>query len=246
MRIAAVADLHYSKKPGYGLRKLFQSINESADVLVLPGDLTDHGLAEEAQRLAEDLNKYVHIPVLAVFGNHDFGSEQSDAIRRHLQNDAGVIVLDGDATIIDGVGFAGAPGFAGGFDRWALHAWGERTIRDFVQAALEQSLKLESALSQLVEASHRIVLLHYAPIRQTVEGEPLEIFPFLGSSRLEPPLDHFDVTACFHGHAHRGTLSGHTQRGVPVYNVSLPLLRTHYPERPPYFLFTLDRESEQE
>jgi Icc-related predicted phosphoesterase len=174
-----------------------------------------------------------------VLGNHDYESGQEAEVRRAL-TDIGVSVLDGDAVEIEGVGFAGVKGFAGGFGRGALGAWGESTIKAFVHEAIEEALKLESALARLRTAS-RIAVLHYAPIRETVEGEPLEIYPWLGSSRLEEPLGRYEVHAVLHGHAHKGSLQGQTAGGVPVYNVALPLLRDRYPDRPPYMLLEVPR-----
>ena len=140
-------------------------------------------------------------------------------------------ILDGDAVEFHGVGFAGAKGFCGGFGRRALEPWGEPAIKAFVREALDESLKLESALARL-RTKHRIALLHYAPIQATVEGEPPEIFPFLGSSRLEEPINRYEVTAVLHGHAHHGSPEGRTSTNVPVYNVSMSLLRRTFPDRP--------------
>jgi Icc-related predicted phosphoesterase len=140
-------------------------------------------------------------------------------------------VLDGDTTEIRGIGFAGVKGFAGGFGRRALGSWGEPIIKQFVREALDEALKLESSLARLRNGV-LIALLHYSPIQATVEGEPLEIYPFLGCSRLEDPLTRFPVTAVFHGHAHHGRLEGRTRTEVPVYNVSLALMREHSPDHP--------------
>jgi Icc-related predicted phosphoesterase len=150
-------------------------------------------------------------------------------------SEAGVHMLDGDSVELAGVGFAGVKGFCGGFGRGALGAWGEATIKQFVRETLDEALKLESALARLKTPS-RIAVLHYAPIRETVEGEPLEIYPFLGSSRLEEPLGRYGVSAVVHGHAHKGSPQGATAAGIPVYNVSLPVLRDAYPDRAPYRL----------
>ena len=145
------------------------------------------------------------------------------------------MLLDGEATEIEGVGFAGVKGFAGGFGRGALGPWGEHAIKVFVQEAVDEALKLESALARL-RTHCRVALLHYAPIRGTVDGEPLEIFPYLGSSRLEEPINRYRVSAVFHGHAHHGTPEGQTTGGVPVYNVAVPLLHKTCPARPPFRL----------
>jgi Icc-related predicted phosphoesterase len=234
VRLAALSDLHYSKSSQGALQSLFNQIADTADVLVLCGDLTDYGLAEEARILAKDLAA-VKIPVVSVLGNHDFEAGEEREIVQIL-TDVGVKMLDGDTWEFRGVGFAGVRGFCGGFGRGALGPWGEKIIKDFVHEAVQESLKLESALARLT-SPQRVVLLHYSPVRATVEGEPLEIFPFLGSSRLEEPLGRFDVTVVFHGHAHKGAPEGRTATGIPVYNVSHSVLKASYPDRPPFRLF---------
>jgi Icc-related predicted phosphoesterase len=239
VRIAAVSDVHYGKHSQGALQPLFTQIAERADVLVLPGDLTDYGLADEARVLARDLTAVVKIPIVAVLGNHDYESDQSQDIADIL-TEAGVHVLDGDAVEVHGVGFAGVKGFAGGFGRGTLGPWGERAIKGFVQEAVNEALKLESALARLKNPT-RLALLHYSPIRATVEGEPLEIFPWLGSSRLEEPLTRFQVSAVVHGHAHKGAPEGKTATGIPVYNVALPVLRTAYPDQPAFRIIEVPR-----
>jgi len=232
VRVAAVSDVHYGKASQGMLLPLFTEIARQAEVLVISGDLTDYGLAEEAKALAKDLTSAVKIPIVAVLGNHDYESGQEGEVSRIL-TDAGVHVLDGDSVELAGVGFAGVKGFAGGFGRGALGAWGESTIKHFVREAVDEALKLESALARL-RTPARIAVLHYAPIRETVEGEPLEIYPWLGSSRLEEPLARYQVHAVVHGHAHKGSPQGKTAQGIPVYNVALPVLKEHYPDRPPF------------
>jgi Icc-related predicted phosphoesterase len=230
VKIAALADLHYGKSVQGALQPLFTRMAAAADILVLCGDLTDYGIPDEARLLARDLSTSVKIPIVAVLGNHDFEAGRQDEIRQVLL-DAGAHVLDGDTCEVEGIGFAGVKGFAGGFGRGALGPWGEQIVKDFVHEAVNEALKLESALARL-RNEVRIALLHYSPVRTTVEGEPLEIFPYLGSSRLEEPLTRYPVTAVFHGHAHHGRLEGRTRTEVPVYNVSLPLLRQHTPDEP--------------
>jgi Icc-related predicted phosphoesterase len=232
VRVGAVGDLHYRRMSQGELLAILGQVARNCDVLLLAGDLTDGGVAEEAQLLARDLAAAVKIPVLAVLGNHDFENEAAGEVARIL-TDAGVVVLDGDAHEIQGIGFAGVKGFAGGFGKHALGSWGEPVVKHFVKEALDEALKLEKALARL-RTRQRIALLHYAPIQGTVEGEPREIYPYLGSSRLEEPLSRYPVTAVFHGHAHRGVAEATTASGVPVYNVSLPLLRRLFPERPPF------------
>jgi Icc-related predicted phosphoesterase len=230
VRIAALGDIHYGRNATPGaLQPIFSQINESADILVLCGDLTDYGLVEEARALAREM-AVVKIPMVGVLGNHDLESSQQDDLRAIL-TDSGVTFLDGESTEILNIGFAGIKGFAGGFGRRALGPWGENIIKQFVREAVDEALKLESALARL-RNERRIAILHYSPIQATVEGEPLEIFPFLGCSRLEEPLGRYPVTAVFHGHAHHGQPEGRTARNVPVYNVSMSLMREVFPDRP--------------
>jgi Icc-related predicted phosphoesterase len=239
VRIAAMSDVHYSRTSAGTLQTVFQQVTESADLLVLCGDLTDYGLAEEARVLAKDLTSALKIPAVGVLGNHDFEAGEEGEIVKIL-TDAGVRLLDGDSFEFHGIGFAGVRGFCGGFGRGALGAWGEPIIKQFVHEALQEVLKLESALARL-KTEHRIALIHYAPVRETVEGEPLEIYPFLGSSRFEEPLTRYSVSAVFHGHAHRGSPEGRTSSGIPVFNVCLPLLKALYPDRPPFRVFEVPR-----
>ena len=237
VRVAAVSDIHYNRTSHGAQQRLFAQITETADVLVLAGDLTDFGLAEEARVLAKDLTATLKIPAVGVLGNHDYEAGEEKEITKIL-TDAGVRMLDGDTYEIHGVGFAGVRGFCGGFGRGALGAWGEPVIKAFVHEAITESLKLESALARL-KTEHRIAIIHYAPIRETVEGEALEIYPFLGSSRLEEPLSRYEVSAVFHGHAHRGALEAKTSKGIPVYNVCMPLMQQRRPDRPPFRIVEL-------
>ena len=234
VRVAAIADLHCSKTSQGAFQPLFAKIAESADVLLVAGDLTDYGLPDEARVLARELAP-IHLPVIAVLGNHDLESGKSDEVRQIL-TDAGVVVLDGDAYETHGIGIAGIKGFGGGFGPRALGPWGEATIKQFVREAVDEALKLEAALARL-RTRHLFALLHYSPIQQTVEGEPLEIYPFLGSSRLEEPINRYPVSLVLHGHAHRGQLQGATTSGVPVYNVSMALLTRSFADRPPFRVF---------
>jgi Icc-related predicted phosphoesterase len=232
LRIAAAGDLHYHNGADGKYRSFFTEVGNTADVLLLCGDIIDYGLTDEARSLIKDISDTAkRIPILAVLGNHEFESGRVDEVSAILK-DGGITVLDGDACEIKGVGFAGVKGFAGGFGSRLLEPWGEPIIKQFVHEAMEEALKLGSALARL-RTSSRIALLHYAPISATAMGEPLEIFPFLGSSRLEEPLNRYGVTAVFHGHAHRGTLEGKTSGGVPVYNVAMKLLEKSYPGRVP-------------
>ena len=226
MRLAAIGDLHVGENARHPYRELFSRVSQEADVLALCGDLTNFGTTREAENLAEDLRACT-IPVVGVLGNHEFECDQAGEVARIL-HEAGVQMLDCEAYEIAGVGFAGCKGFIGGFGRNMLSAFGEPELKAFVQASIDENLKLESSLRML--RSERIaVILHFSPIPETLAGEPLEIFPFLGSSRLAETIDRFeDVRIALHGHAHRGTFEGRTPRGVPVYNVAQPLLRQQF------------------
>jgi Icc-related predicted phosphoesterase len=227
LRIAAVADIHVKKTSQGMMQPLFAKATENADVLLLCGDLTDYGTCEEAKVLAKDITSALRIPAIAVLGNHDLESGKEQEVVQIL-TDAGVTMLDGDSYELHGVGFAGVKGFAGGFGRRALGAWGEKIIKDFVHETINESLKLEAALARL-RTPQKIAVLHYSPIQATVEGEPLEIVAFLGSSRLEDPIDRYRCTVVFHGHAHRGSPEGKTKGGAPVYNVAMPVLAANNP-----------------
>ena len=214
--IAAIGDLHVTESSENRFRDMFAEIAETADVLALCGDLTNFGKTREAEILDEDLRACT-IPMVAVLGNHDYECGQPEEIA-HILHGAGVTMLDDQAVVIEGVGFAGVKGFVGGFGRGELGAFGEPAIKAFVDAAIDEARKLENALRSL-RTERVMAVLHYAPIAATVEGEPLEIFPFLGSSRLADAVDRFDnVKAVVHGHAHRGVYRGATPKGVPVYN----------------------------
>jgi Icc-related predicted phosphoesterase len=238
IRVAAIGDLHCTKSTAGTLRPLFRQVAEAADMLMLCGDLTDYGLPDEARILVDELGP-ARIPIVAVLGNHDFESGKEDEVRRIL-SDGGVHVLDGEAVEVNGIGIAGGKGFAGGYGRRALGPWGENTIKHFVNEAIHEALKLESALAKL-RTEQRIALLHYSPIEATVQGEPPEIFAFLGTSRLEEPLIRYPVDVVFHGHAHRGQPEGKTVNGIPVYNVAKPLLQRTFPDRPPFRIVEIPR-----
>ena len=240
VRFAAVGDIHCKKDSAGAFRELFAQASDAADALLLCGDLTDYGLPEEARILASELGA-AKVPIVAVLGNHDFESDAQNDVRNILA-DAGVHVLDGEACEIHGVGIAGVKGFAGGYGRATLGSWGERSIKTFVNEAIQEALKLESALAKL-RTPERLAVLHYSPIEATVQGEPIEIFPFLGTSRLEEPLIRYPVSTVLHGHAHRGSPEGRTVNGTPVYNVALPLLKRTYPERPAFRLIELPRHA---
>jgi uncharacterized protein len=222
-RLAAVADLHCRHDQHGRFRELVKMVNGEAEGLVLAGDLTDHGLVDEMKTLAEALTG-LRVPCAAVLGNHDFeGGVVKDLVR--ILAEAKVEVLDGDHAVFDKrLGIAGVKGFAGGFEKAMLQAFGEPVIKAFVQEAVNEALKLEAALAQL-DMEKRVVLMHYAPIAATCDGEDPQLRPYLGTTRLAGPCEAFGATAIFHGHAHHGTLEGRTPNGIPVYNVAMPLLR---------------------
>jgi Icc-related predicted phosphoesterase len=216
LTVAAIGDLHVSEESQNRYAEMFGRISDEADVLALCGDLTNFGKTSEAEILAEDL-RHCTIPIVAVLGNHDFESDAQDEVVAILQ-EAGARMLGEQAMVIEGVGFAGVKGFVGGFGRGELGSFGESAIKTFVDESREEARKLENALRSL-RTERVVAVLHYSPIPETVAGEPLEIYPFLGSSRLAHAVDRFDnVKAVVHGHAHRGTYRGDTPGGVPVYN----------------------------
>lgn len=228
-RVAAVGDIHCGVSDVGLFRDTFADANVKADVLVLAGDMTRRGELSEFKVVAGELAD-VKIPVVAVLGNHDYESNQVAEGVAELTS-RGIHVLDGDGfQLLDQVGFAGVKGYMGGFGRGTLTSFGEPETKAFVSTTLTQVQGLELALRRLATPV-RIVVLHYAPILATVVGEPEIIHPYLGSDRLAEPLDRYECTVAFHGHAHSGTFSGHTTGGVPVFNVSLPLLRRDDPSR---------------
>ncbi|WP_423149623.1 metallophosphoesterase family protein [Rubrolithibacter danxiaensis] len=226
IRIAAVGDIHVRETDKGKWTEYFKEASRQADVLLICGDLTDTGDEGEAQLLSEEL-KACSIPVVGVLGNHDYEKGRHKLIRQIVQND-NVHILDGEAIVIAGVGFAGVKGFGGGFDHHMLSMFGEGAMKAFVQEAVDEALHLDRALARLdqeYENIKKIAVLHYSPIKATVIGEPEQIFPFLGSSRLAEPLSRRNVVAAFHGHAHVGTLEGETSGGVRVFNVAKPILQ---------------------
>lgn len=225
LRVAAVGDLHVGEASEKPYRDLFEQVHQDADVLCLCGDLVNFGKTREVEILIEDL-KLCRIPMVGVLGNHEHECGQPDHVLDMLA-DAGVHMISaGSSHEIQGVGFAGGKGFVGGFGRYMLSAFGESSIKTFVQEAIEDATQIETSIRSL-RTERSVVLLHYAPIVDTVVGEPPEIHAFLGSSRLAVTIDRYEnVKLVVHGHAHRGAPEGATNRGVPVYNVALPVLKT--------------------
>jgi Icc-related predicted phosphoesterase len=226
MRIAATADLHFVPSSPAILHDQLSKVRDEADVLVLAGDLTNYGLPAEMEPLLNAIIR-IRVPTVAVLGNHDYESGLEQELMRMMTAE-GIKVLDGSAYERDGVGFAGTKGFVGGFGRGALTAFGEPEVKTFVRASIDEALKLERGLSQL-RTPKRVVVLHYSPIAETANGEPREIFPFLGSSRLAEVIDRHGADLVVHGHAHHGSLDGKTTAGVPVRNVAITLLQAQNP-----------------
>lgn len=223
IHLAATSDLHCTEDDAERVRALAEAVNRQADALVLCGDLTDHGRLAQARALAEGLS-HLRVPCAAVLGNHDYEDGQASELIGLLEG-AGVRVLDGSSLVLsEGIGIAGAKGFPGGFGRGMLQPFGEDAVKLFVQAAIDEASKLDRALASL-DTGRKLVLLHYAPIVETTQGEPPEIRAFLGNSRLVAPIDKHGAEAVFHGHAHGGCLRASTPSGIPVYNVALPVLR---------------------
>lgn len=216
VRVAAIGDLHFDERSRGGLSELFDHVNREADVLALVGDLTTHGEPEQMKSFLDELAG-VQVPVVAVLGNHDYETGHEDELSAMLA-DADVRVLDGTAVEVEGIGFTGVKGFAGGFGRAALGPFGESLIKEFVQHAVDEALKLERGLHEL-KAEHRVVLTHYAPIVDTLVGEPEQIYAYLGSSRLLAPIETLGADVVLHGHAHHGSYRGTTPSGIPVFNV---------------------------
>jgi Icc-related predicted phosphoesterase len=223
LRVAAIGDLHVMEDSVAPYRELFTEISNSADVLVLCGDLTNFGRTTEAEILAEDIRACT-IPVVGVLGNHDYECGQPEKVSEILHQ-AGMVILDEQAHEIGDVGFAGVKGFLGGFGRGELAPFGEPLVKAFVDEAMNEARKLENQLRTL-RTERNVAVLHYAPVTETIEGEPEAIYQYLGSQRLCDPIDRFDnVKAVFHGHAHHGKFEGRTPRGTPVYNVAQFVLK---------------------
>jgi Icc-related predicted phosphoesterase len=217
VRIAAIADLHCRANSAGTIRPLLEGVEEEADLLILAGDLTDTGLPDEIKVLESELMDLA-LPMVAVLGNHDHESDQAETLVTMLGG-IGICVLDGTVTEINQVGFVGTKGFCGGFDNLFIQPFGERALKAFIQTSLDEAVRLENALAKL-DCPRKVAVLHYAPVKETLAGEPPELYPFLGSSRLANALDRIGVDVIVHGHAHHGAPLGRTPAGIPVYNVS--------------------------
>ncbi|HLY42161.1 MAG TPA: metallophosphoesterase [Terracidiphilus sp.] len=242
MRLAAVADIHLAAENRERDIRHFSLVNELADALVIAGDFTNHGMPEEMHSCVGVL-EHIHIPIIAVLGNHDHESGHQDELAGMLRL-AGVHLLDGHSHQVGDVGFAGTKGFCGGFAPYELMPFGEMGIKTFVEIAEREAIKLDYGLAQ-IQAPVKISITHYAPVKETIVGEPEPIFPFLGSSRLYRALARHKPLLALHGHAHHGTFSVDLECGVRVCNVALPVLRERGEEHP-FTIFDIDASQAQE
>jgi hypothetical protein len=216
VKIAAIADLHCGKSTGRDIREVFTDLEKKADILVMAGDLTNVGLVEEMERLIS-LLEAIALPKIAVLGNHDHQNDENEMLVKMMEG-SGICVLDCTSCVIDGVGFVGTKGFCGGFGELRIQPLGEQAIKEFVRNSIDEAVRVENALNEL-DTRKRIAILHYAPVKETLTGEPPELFPFLGSSLIADALNRHRVDVVFHGHAHHGSPEGRTAAGIPVYNV---------------------------
>lgn len=230
MKIAALGDIHMTERTKGRYNEIFERIGQEADILCLCGDLTDHGEVKEVHALVDEL-QHCPIPKVAVLGNHDYDAGVAVSIKQTLQ-EANIFVVSEEPYTLENIAFVGVKGFGGGYGKHMLGSFGERTIKDFVLETINEAEQLDVLLDQTDRVSKIIVLMHYSPIAATNKGEPLEIYPYLGSSRFEDVIDRFDVATVFHAHAHYGSLEGKTSKNIPVYNVAFPLLQKHTPKKP--------------
>ncbi|MGW0007200.1 metallophosphoesterase family protein [Nocardia grenadensis] len=229
MRIAAVGDVHLGTDSRGMLRPALRDLPEHADVLLLAGDLTNHGTLSEAEVVATEFAD-VGVPVIAVLGNHDHHSDLSDEITEMLAV-AGITVLEGEATTLTigdrTLGVAGTKGFGGGFAGKCASVFGEHLMREFAGHTVELATRLDTALAEL-DTDITVVLTHYSPVSDTLHGEPREIYPFLGSYLLGEPIDTHRADLALHGHAHAGCERGTTPGGIRVRNVAQPVIRSAF------------------
>jgi Icc-related predicted phosphoesterase len=229
IRIAAVGDVHFGHDSAGTMRPHLETIGEQADVLLIAGDLTRHGLAEEAAVLAKELRD-VSIPVISILGNHDYHCDEQDEIRKLLE-EAGVTVLEGESSVLQigscTLGVVGTKGFGGGFAGACGSDFGEPEMKAFIRHTKALSDRIFKELSSL-NTDYKVVLLHYSPVEDTLVGERLEIYPFLGSYLMAEAIDSAGADLAIHGHAHGGSEKGLTAKGIDVRNVAQPMLGRPY------------------
>jgi Icc-related predicted phosphoesterase len=229
IRIAAVGDVHYDQKSRNRLRPQFEALADRADLLLIAGDLTQHGTVAEAGALLDDL-RGLPMPVVSVLGNHDYHSDKQVEITALLR-DNGISVLEGQSAEFrireHTVGIMGVKGFGGGFSGACVTEFGEPEMKAFAHHARVQAEVLRRGLEALA-TDYKFALLHFSPIDGTLLGEKREIYPFLGSYLLGEAIDAAGCDGAFHGHAHHGLERGATPGGVPVRNVAQLVIRHAY------------------
>jgi Icc-related predicted phosphoesterase len=217
MRIAAIGDLHCKAESVGMIRQLLEGVDRKADILVLAGDITNMGLEEEMKVLLDEL-KWFSMPIAAVVGNHDHESNRIELMVR-MMSDSGIRVLDGTACMIYDVGIVGTKGFCGGFGKLHVQPFGEGALKSFIRTSIDEAKRMDKALANL-NCRSRLAVLHYSPIKETLKGEEVELYPFLGSSLFADVLDRHVVDVIVHAHAHHGSPHGFTPGHIPVHNVS--------------------------
>jgi Icc-related predicted phosphoesterase len=241
IRIAATGDVHFGEESAGTLRPCLEHVDRDADVLLLAGDLTKSGDPAQAEVLAKELVG-LPVPIVTVLGNHDYHSDRQDEVRAVLER-AGVTVLEGEHVVLtlDGadVGVAGGKGFGGGFTGSSGTEFGEPQMKAFIRHSMSLAEDLERALGRLEGVDMLVALTHYSPVRETLQGEPAEIFPFLGTYLLAEAIDRARADLALHGHAHHGAEKGLTPGGVNVRNVAMPVLRR------PYAVYTFERSNDR-
>jgi Icc-related predicted phosphoesterase len=229
IRIAAVGDVHMDEDVLGRFRPALEHLPDHADVLLLAGDLTRHGTESEARCVATEFGN-LPVPVIAVLGNHDHHCDEVPQVVKILE-DAEITVLEGTGTVVEcggtRLGVAGVKGFGGGFAGRCASAFGEPEMKAFIRTTSETADRLGAALREL-DSDVRVALTHYAPVPDTLAGEPLEIYPFLGSYLLGEAIDSAPTALAVHGHAHLGTERGTTPGGVRVRNVAHPVIKQAY------------------
>ena len=238
VRIAAAGDIHASGRTRPQIEEAFRHVSGHADLILLAGDLTAHGEPEESQVVA-NAARGLDIPVYAVLGNHDYHADRVREVTSTLE-DAGIAVLERSSTVIDvagtQVGLVGAKGFVGGFPGSTLPDFGEPLLREVYAEAGKDVAALEEGLAEVEGLPLRVVLLHYSPTMSTLQGEPESIWTFLGTNRLDGPIQKHKPDLVLHGHAHQGTFAG-AIGAVPVYNVAVHVMRRDF------FVFDLDSDA---
>lgn len=229
IKVAAVGDIHYDLHSGGRLSRYLGSLEGHADILVLAGDLTQVGSIEEMTVLAKDLSE-CPVPVVTIFGNHDYHSDLQDRCAE-LLTVSGITVLEGQSAKFkfhsQTLGIVGLKGFGGGFVGACGSDFGEPEMKNFIRFTKSQAELLRNGLREL-DTDYKIALTHYSPVEETLLGEKKEIYPFLGSYLLAEAIDEGGADLAFHGHAHRGVEKGVTPGGTPVRNVAMPVIRHAY------------------